>query len=288
MIVAAIAYDELSKEERDQLEVILHDHAKYPAWKKAYPAVGIPELPLPKFVAMLASLYPDEIRNYDNPETFSEWHYVDYPLLPPDFPMKPRPVPGDDLLTGLAKSADAVMKLTSKYDTRTRAKMLSFLLHLVGDAHQPLHCETLFNADFAEPDGDRGGNKAWVKAPGGSAVKLHAFWDQLFGPGPALYQLPPMTMILAASHQANELAPVFPREKLPELATHATPESWTLESRELVINEVWRHGKLSYGLTEGTAGELPADYEGKAHEIARRRVVLAGRRLADQLRAALK
>lgn len=288
MIVTALAYDQLSREERDKLDLILSEHVKYPSWKTQYPEASLPGLTLPKFIAMLASLYPDDIRNHDNPETFPEWHYIDYPLHPPDFPMLPGPTPGNDLLVGLARSANAVVKLTSKYDKRARATMLSFLLHLVGDAHQPLHCETLFNDDFKEPDGDRGGNNAWVKAPGGPAIKLHAFWDRLFGPGPALYRPPPLTMVLAALHEAQQLAPAFPRASLPELTAHPTPERWTLESRELVIKEVWLRGTLAYGTTEGTAGELTADYAEKALEIAKRQVALAGHRLADQLHQVLE
>ena len=288
MIVTASAYDQLTDAERTKFDTILQGHTKYQTWSEAYPAAGLPELPLAKFVAMLASLYPDDIRNHDNPETFPEWHYVDYPLYPPDFPMKPAPTPGNDVLVGIERSANAMVKLTSEYDVRPRAKMLSYLLHLVGDIHQPLHCETLFDENFHEPEGDRGGNNAWVKPPGGDAIKLHALWDQLFGPGPQLYRVPPITMILAALHRSQELALSFPRIGLPELAAHPTPVSWSLESRELVITSAWRRHTLAYGLTAGTAGELPADYLEKAHEIANRQAALAGHRLADQLHEILK
>ncbi len=288
MISASLAYDQLNETERAKLDTILLDHTKYETWKKTYPDAGLPELPLGKFIAMLASLYPDDIRNHDNPETFPEWHYIDYPLIPPDFPMKPAPTPGDDVLTGIAKSAKAVRGLTKTYDTRTRAKMLSYLLHLVGDIHQPMHCETLFDDKFLPPEGDRGGNNAWVKAPGGHAIKLHAFWDQLFGPGGQLFRPVPLTMILASEHRAKELAQKLPRTALPELATHPTPVSWSLESRALAINDGWRKHTLAYGLTESTAGTLPADYEEKARGIANRQIALAGHRLADTLHDVLK
>ncbi|MEO6785940.1 MAG: S1/P1 nuclease [Chthoniobacteraceae bacterium] len=288
MIVAALAYDQLAPAERAKFDAILRDHAKYATWEKLYPASGLPGLPFEKFAAMLASLYPDEIRNHDNPETFPEWHYIDYPLIPPDFPMKPAPTPGDDILTGIEKSAKAVRGLTKSFDTRARAKMLSFLLHLVGDIHQPMHCETLFDENFHEPDGDRGGNNAWVKPPGGSAIRLHAFWDQLFGTGGQLFRPVPLTMVLAAEHRAKDLAARFPRSALPELAAHTIPASWSLESRALAVSDGWRRHKLAYGLTEATAAELPADYEEKAHAIADRQVALAGHRLADQLHEVLK
>lgn len=288
MIVASLAYDQLTEAERMKFDAILRAHTKYVTWKKMYPEAGLPELKFEKFAALLASLYPDEIRNHDNPETFPEWHYIDYPLIPPDFPMKPAPTPGDDVLTGIAKSAKAVHGLTKVFDTRTRAKMLSYLLHLVGDIHQPMHCETLFDEKMPEPEGDRGGNNAWVRHPGGGAIKLHAFWDQLFGSGGQLFHPVPLTMILAAEHKAKELAAVLKRAALPELTEHTTPVSWSLESRALAISDGWRRHKIPYGLTEAAAVELPADYEQKAHAIADRQVVLAGYRLADQLREALK
>ena len=288
LIVTSLAYDQLTETERLKFDAILRGHTKYATWKKAYPAAGLPGLPLEKYVAMLASHYPDEIRNHDNPETFPEWHYIDYPLLPPDFPMKPAPTPGDDVLTGIEKSAKAVRGLTKVFDARTRAKMLSFLLHLVGDIHQPLHCETLFDDKLLAPEGDRGGNNAWVKPPDGHAIKLHAFWDQLFGSSGQLFHPLPLTMILASEHRAEELAPLFPRSALPELATHTTPLSWSLESRALAISDCWRRHAIAYGLTEATAAALPADYEEKAHAIANRQVALAGHRLADELRAVLK
>ena len=169
MIAASFAYDQLTEVERAKFDDILKNHTKFAVWQKQYPEAGLPDLPRGKFYAMLASLYADEIRSHDNPETFSEWHYVDYPLIPPDFPMKPAPTPGNDVLAGIAKSSRAVQRLTKNFDVRTRAKMLSYLLHLVGDVHQPMHCETLFDENFKTPEGDRGGSLPGSRARSGSS-----------------------------------------------------------------------------------------------------------------------
>jgi hypothetical protein len=48
---------------------------------------------------------------------------------------------------------------------------LQFLLHLVGDLHQPLH---------AADDRDSGGNRVHVSAPGERAGSLHHYWDSVF------------------------------------------------------------------------------------------------------------
>ena len=127
-----------------------------------------------------------------------------------------------------------------------------------------------------------------MKPPGGHAIKLHAFWDQLFGTSGQLFHPVPITMILASQHRAADIAPKFPRTALPELTKHTTPFGWSHESRALAISDGWRRHDLAYGLTEATAAELPADYEEKAHAVAEKQIALAGHRLADELRAALK
>jgi hypothetical protein len=57
-----------------------------------------------------------------------------------------------------------------------RALALSWLLHLVGDAHQPLHAVALFTAGRFQW-GDRGGNEIAVSGQG----PLHRVWDALLG-----------------------------------------------------------------------------------------------------------
>ena len=42
-----------------------------------------------------------------------------------------------------------------------KAIYLTWLMHLVGDIHQPLHCTAVFREQF--PNGDKGGNDAFVR-----------------------------------------------------------------------------------------------------------------------------
>jgi hypothetical protein len=64
-------------------------------------------------------------------------------------------------------------------DPEERVVALKFLLHFVGDLHQPL---------YAADDNDRGGNDKQVSAPGMRAGNLHHYWDTEFvvalGPEP--------------------------------------------------------------------------------------------------------
>ena len=52
-----------------------------------------------------------------------------------------------------------------------RLRALQFVLHLVGDLHQPLHCSD---------DRDAGGNDKRALAAGHRAGSLHHYWDALF------------------------------------------------------------------------------------------------------------
>jgi hypothetical protein len=66
----------------------------------------------------------------------------------------------------------AELKSSSTSD-QERLYALQFILHFVGDIHQPLH---------ASDDHDQGGNAETVKAPSMSTKSgnLHAFWDTQF------------------------------------------------------------------------------------------------------------
>jgi hypothetical protein len=55
---------------------------------------------------------------------------------------------------------------------------LVWLIHLVGDAHHPLHATSRFTA--ADP-GDNGGNAETVTPANAANESLHAFWDGLLG-----------------------------------------------------------------------------------------------------------
>ena len=301
MIVTAIAYCEFSPTEQAQLDTILADHFYSQKWDAAYPP-GTFELSKPFYRALLACLYPDEIRDYSKPETFAYWHFVDYPLDPPNYPLKARPQAENDVVYGIEQSEKAIETDAPGLD---RGKMLSFLLHLVGDIHQPLHCESTFSDDFTTPDGDKGGNYVYVEAPAqpdlglkAGKINLHAFWDEMFGTGGNPLKFPTPTVILAAVHKAQALKDQIHRDALPELAADTTPISWSIESRTKAIQDAWLNGQLHYTAEvfppgekpappPGPAPALPDTYTTHAHEVADRCIVLAGYRLADELHRVL-
>jgi hypothetical protein len=123
--------------------------------------------------------WADVIRD-SRPET-KRWHYVDIPLKEAGYdPARDcqRTPLGDCIIQALDESRSILadparlerLKLTladERESRQTRAEALKFLVHFVGDLHQPLHC--------ADND-DAGGNKLKVTFFGVSS-NLHKVWD---------------------------------------------------------------------------------------------------------------
>lgn len=120
----------------------------------------------------LASIatWADDIRR-ERPET-KPWHFIDIEndarIRRPDIARfcTNHDCVVDQIDIAKQRLADAKLPLAM------RGEALRFLVHLIGDLHQPLHC-----AD----DGDRGGNDKRLRVDGAEDgdIKLHAFWDNL-------------------------------------------------------------------------------------------------------------
>ncbi|MEY2410588.1 MAG: hypothetical protein QOF48_3258, partial [Verrucomicrobiota bacterium] len=160
MLIATIAYNGLSAPEQGQVNEVLKSHPKYTAWSAAYNSAS--QVPLGLYVFMQASGWADEVRNYSEPATHANWHFIDYPLRPPRFSYRAAFAPNDNAVVGirtLRRTLD-----DPHQGAQAQAEELAFIVHFIGDIHQPLHCATLINSTFSDPsEGDRGGNHFRVK-----------------------------------------------------------------------------------------------------------------------------
>jgi hypothetical protein len=272
LAIAAEAYRELSPELKAEAFDVLKAHPDFAKWEKAYHPN--PNLDLAAYVFLRSSIWPDEIRRSGNKYDHPNWHFIDYPLRPPAFPLEPGPKPTDDVLFGVAQCEKTLSDTNA--DPELRAVYLSWLIHLVGDMHQPLHCVSLFTAAY--PNGDRGGNDFYVK-PAQRGVRLHGIWDDLLGSSPN-----PRTQW----NYGIEIEAKYPRTSLPELTAHPTPKAWSLESREVAIETGYLRGTLQGSTNAETAPSLPADYTKQAKQVAEKQAALAGYRLADEIQKYLK
>jgi hypothetical protein len=272
MVIAAEAYRELSPKMKARADSVLKAHPDYEKWQHSFSSES-PTLDLGAYVFMRASTWPDEIRRKGSPYDHPHWHYINYPLKPPRFPFEPGASPTNDILYGISQSEKA---LSARHEPdESRAVYLSWLIHLIGDLHQPLHCSTLVNEKF--PDGDKGGNDFYVK-PGQEGIRLHSFWDGLLGT-----RSHPQSEVNEAIRLAND----YPRKSLPELK-RSTPKKWSLDSRSLAIEKAYLHGDLKGSTSPDNAPPLPEGYTKAAKLVAEKQAALAGYRLADEVRKYLR
>jgi hypothetical protein len=113
------------------------------------------------------AVWADDIKHHGRPET-SNWHFVDieFANLTYDPARDCKSTPQGDCV--IAELARATATLTDKTNSKVaRGEALKFIIHLVGDVHQPLHC-----AD----NHDRGGNLIPVQFFK-VHTDLHAVWD---------------------------------------------------------------------------------------------------------------
>jgi hypothetical protein len=132
-----------------------------------------------------AATWADKFRDSNTSgsrEKARQWHFVDIEITAPNFDeacFNHPPIPAGATASD-GPAADCVVDKIQEFatelanpatDIEEQVAALKFVLHFVGDVHQPLH---------SSDDHDRGGNDKRVSAPGFSAGNLHHFWDTEF------------------------------------------------------------------------------------------------------------
>jgi hypothetical protein len=207
-----------------------------------------------------------------------EWHYVNIELDRPDLEeacfrhpaltrgSKASEGPADDCI--LDKIGEFQRELRSPTTGAEEKRLaLQFLLHLVGDLHQPLH---------AADDHDRGGNDVRVKGAGSSPGNLHHYWDTVFVE----------RLGRSAEDISRELTTGISEDDRRAWSA-GSPADWANESFRIARDDVY--GPLHAGVADrGGAIILDARYEAEAVNIVARQLQRSGLRLARLLNDALR
>ncbi len=196
-------------------------------------------------------------------ERHQDWHFVNTPFSSDGTPT------GQKCQPNAQTQIEALRRTLAGANVRddVKAFALPWVLHLVGDVHQPLHATSRFSA--ALPGGDRGGNS--VKLRVGS--NLHSFWDATLGTGETDEFI---------AQVATSIMDDFPSSAA---ALNLTPGTWIAESFQIAKSRVYT---FSGSGTRGNTVTLSADYKKAAKETARERAALAGYRLAAVLNQAFR
>ena len=222
-----------------------------------------------------AATWADVYRN-GHRET-SQWHFVDQEIDGSadlraacfGYPAAGRPASSGPAQDCVVDKINEFAAELAAPDTATTERLLAlkFVLHFVGDVHQPLH---------AADNHDRGGNCVSVLLGPSRVVNLHAIWDTVL---------------------VNDLGS-DPEKVAAELRSHTTPaqvRAWQRGTAADWANESFAVAKtVAYSVktpsgcsSNPTPIELTRGYEATATSVAALQLSRAGVRLAGLLNQAL-
>jgi hypothetical protein len=268
MAVAYVAYQHLSPEVKVQVDAILKQHPDYETWVKDLPFDA--DRGLEAFLQ--SSYWPDQIKGdprfwddlvhgaqptpqlpgFPDMKMHKNWHYTNVPYITNGQAGKAAEVP------------NIWVRINELRHEPLSAYNMMWLVHLVGDIHQPLHCVARFSGhhldDITKRDrGDLGGNLVQLDDP---AKNLHALWDDALGKNDSRAELSATAASLTA-----------PADSVVRLDTN----SWVEESVQLAKDLVYSIGPDADGSPVPT---VPPAYRSALQKVARERIGLAGYRLA--------
>jgi len=177
-----------------------------------------------------SATWADDLRK-ERPEA-SPWHYIDIPRNAPRSALAESCPASTGCITSALQHQIELLR-SGETDARARADALRFIIHFVGDLHQPLHCVT-FN--------DMGGNCLPIDFFGNAPVEknpqyetyspnLHSVWD--FG----IIQRTTRTETVA--QWAASLDQQFSSQESAWETAGVNVEDWAWESHELADSVVY-------------------------------------------------
>lgn len=272
LITAVIAYKNLDEKTKVQVDELV----KY--LERDYPYTN-------NFVAL--STWPDDLKS-EGVYNYSTWHYTNIPYNPYKvvIPMQPEV----DVLWAIEQAKDILA--SRKARPVEKARQLAFLIHFIGDIHQPLHSTSYFNNDL--PAGNRGGNDFPISSFG-RWNNLHSCWDDACGYtsdyndiNPYGEPKKPLTSgdMKRLEGFAQTIMKAHPKKDIRGIDL-MDQDFWALESHKLAIKygykgvlSVDENGRKNYIQPNSPVSEY---YLEEGQKIAARRLAMGGYRLAEVL-----
>jgi hypothetical protein len=152
---------------------------------------------------------------------------------------------------------------------------VAWIVHLVGDIHQPLRCSGRITNDPVERDGDKGGNEFCLQPgcrdPDSRALNLHWFWDSTLSRNFARTQGESETAYI--KRLADDISRRHPESEFSSSANNLNFEVWSAEGLEKAKRDVYP-ASLRRDRDPGTT------YARNTMRISESSIALAGYRLA--------
>lgn len=293
MMVAYLAYQQLTQPVRARVATLLALNPKFQIWNNLIPA-ATPAGDRPALLFAIAATWADHIKSdstysddgsdngnlpggasssqntgYTDKLRHKYWHFINEPFTRDGTTVPAVPDPNIESRIHLFRS---VLAIPGTGQDALKSYDLVWLLHLVGDVHQPLHAAT--RVSTAQVNGDAGGNAETVcptpPCSSKTTKRFHAFWDDLPGTAPD---------VVSAAAAAKKLGPP-PAAK----AMISDEHEWMIESFDLAQGEAYRP---PVGAGSGPFS-LTSKYRNSSQAVMKAQIALAGARLANLLNNELR
>jgi hypothetical protein len=305
MTTAAIAFYEIERTRPELIEkigkLLLAHPDPAPFWVAAGDARGNERT---RRMFIEAARWPDDSKW--TPNDRPSWHSARWAIVAKDAPPEAQAAAEARHGEPVGQAIEAVelaFGTVSNPETgpAERARSLCWVLHIVGDLHQPLHVSDFFSKEF--PLGNAAGTLSYVDDPlRDSTIPLHILWDS---------NTMRSTELQRIDRHVEEFVKKYPRSSFPELTAQSEPafREWARESYQVAVDFAYGYGietvsdpntdldadrlvknMVAY-ILEGIspveeAPELPAEYWERLQDVSHRRLTLAGYRIADLIIAA--
>ncbi|CAI2376743.1 unnamed protein product [Moneuplotes crassus] len=262
MIISRIAYEQL-KEKNETLYNLIEEDIKL----------------LQEFsVEVNHSFVEAAIWADDNKEIafnqFTEWHYANTPVILPDFEGEILSQP-QNVTWGINEMVKTLSYTKTPKFNNSLALSFSwrYLLHLIGDIHQPLHASTMFSAQF--PDGDMGGNLFMIDYEAEDMNNLHSLWDASVDQYGSIWAPLSDDEWTSIGEFADSIMKMYPRESVQARVDITDPRVWAKESFNLAKEVVYSDLK--------SGDKITPEYLKIGRKAVNEQLAVGGYRLADAL-----
>lgn len=276
-----IAWERMTPQVREKVSKLLREAPEDSDLSMLYPQDSRSDSARQLDHFMLASTWADIVRERNFPVRYKKyhqtnWHYYDSFWSMENGQLKIIEKPVEELGKAVPKLFEFEKTLQNPSASEAdKAIALAWVLHLIGDLHQPLHCSARVTPE--EPNGDQGANLFLLTpkdTPRNQQENLHWFWDSIVKRNILRKNDEPDPLYL--SKIAKGFIKKYPFAKMQNRLRLGKFDDWHKEGLQIATSQVFPFTLKRF--------ETPTEsYKKLAFKISEEQIALAGYRIGEML-----